>query len=99
MTTDNPSTVQPLKVKEVTLFKHGVSFFALKGTVRGTQTVALEFKKNEMNDVLKSLLAIDSSGNGYINRYEEIKQEIEDINNRMDELTKTISARFKKVQV
>jgi prefoldin subunit 5 len=35
---------------------------------------------------------------GQENRYEEIKQEIEDIDNKIDELTKTISAKFKKVQ-
>ncbi|MBN2151126.1 MAG: hypothetical protein JW839_06775, partial [Candidatus Lokiarchaeota archaeon] len=51
-----------LKVRDVTLFKHGVSFFTLKGTIKGTSTISLEFKKNEMNDVLKSLLVLDMSG-------------------------------------
>lgn len=51
-----------LKVREVTLFKHGVSFFTLKGKIKGTSTISLEFKKNEMNDVLKSLLVLDMNG-------------------------------------
>ncbi|MFX0102278.1 MAG: hypothetical protein ACFFCS_22120 [Candidatus Hodarchaeota archaeon] len=55
-----------LKVKEVTLFKHGVAYFTLKGEVKGgPTTVALEFKKGEMNDVLKSLLVLDMGG-GYV---------------------------------
>ncbi|MEX2681901.1 MAG: hypothetical protein Q6373_009880 [Candidatus Sigynarchaeota archaeon] len=51
-----------LTVKSVTLFKHGVSFFTLKGKIKGTSTISLEFKKNEMNDVLKSLLVLDMGG-------------------------------------
>ncbi len=52
-----------LKVREVTLFKHGVSFFTLKGKIKGpSSTISLEFKKSEMNDVLKSLLVLDMNG-------------------------------------
>ena len=55
--------ISSLKVREVTLFKHGVSFFTLKGKIKGpTSTISLEFKKNEMNDVLKSLLVLDMNG-------------------------------------
>nr|MDO8109823.1 hypothetical protein [Candidatus Sigynarchaeota archaeon] len=63
--TDATSSSPVLKVQEVTLFKHGVSFFTLKGKVKGSTTISLEFKKNEMNDVLKSLLVLDMNG-GYV---------------------------------
>src|SRR5271157_254301 len=64
-TISNLSSNPILRVREVTLFKHGVSFFTLKGNVDGSTTISLEFKKNEMNDVLKSLLVLDMSG-GYV---------------------------------
>lgn len=63
--TEAISSNQVLTVREVTLFKHGVSFYTLKGNVDGSTTISLEFKKNEMNDVLKSLLVLDMSG-GYV---------------------------------
>jgi len=55
-----------LKVKKVIIFKHGVSYFILEGTQKGTGTFELEFKIDEMNDVLKSLFVLDTSENGYI---------------------------------
>ena len=55
-----------LKVKKVIIFKHGVSYFILEGTQRGTGTFELEFKIDEMNDVLKSLFVLDTSESGYI---------------------------------
>ncbi|MBD3188212.1 hypothetical protein GF325_15360 [Candidatus Bathyarchaeota archaeon] len=58
-------TENPLVVKEVVMFKHGVAFFTLRGKVEGNSTLSLEFKKKEMNDVLKSLLVMDL-GEGYI---------------------------------
>lgn len=54
-----------LKVNQVTMFKHGVASFTLRGEVDDTTTLALEFKKDEMNDVLKSLLVLDQGG-GYV---------------------------------
>ena len=55
-----------LKVKKVIIFKHGVSYFILEGKQKGTGTFELEFKINEMNDVLKSLFVLDTSEKGYI---------------------------------
>nr|MDO8117659.1 hypothetical protein [Candidatus Sigynarchaeota archaeon] len=54
-----------LSVRYVTMFKHGVAYFTLKGKVHETQTFSLEFKKDEMNDILKSLLVMDTGG-GYV---------------------------------
>jgi hypothetical protein len=55
-----------LKVKKVIIFKHGVSYFILEGKQKGNGTFELEFKINEMNDVLKSLFVLDTSEKGYI---------------------------------
>jgi len=55
-----------LDVKRVIIFKHGVSYFILEGKQKGTGTFELEFKIDEMNDILKSLIVIDTSEKGYI---------------------------------
>ncbi|MFX1405708.1 MAG: hypothetical protein ACFFBW_02035 [Promethearchaeota archaeon] len=55
-----------LKVKKVIIFKHGVSYYILEGIVNGFDTLELEFKIDEMDDVLKSLFVLDTSEKGYI---------------------------------
>ena len=55
-----------LNVKKVIIFKHGVSYFILEGKQTGNGTFELEFKIDEMNDVLKSLFVLDTSAKGYI---------------------------------
>jgi hypothetical protein len=55
-----------LNAKKVIIFKHGVSYFILNGKQKGSGTFELEFKIDEMNDVLKSLFVLDTSENGYI---------------------------------
>jgi len=55
-----------LKVKRIIIFKHGVSYFILEGTQKALGTFELEFKIDEMNDVLKSLIVLDLSEKGYI---------------------------------
>ncbi len=55
-----------LEVKKVIIFKHGVSYFILEGAQKGSGTFELEFKVDEMNDVLKSLFVLDTSEKGYI---------------------------------
>lgn len=50
-----------LKLKALTLYKHGVGFFQRAGEVDGS--VALLFKREAMNDILKSLtVSTDSAG-------------------------------------
>ena len=55
-----------LKVKKVIIFKHGVSYYILEGNVKGTDTFEIEFKIDEMDDILKSLFVLDTSDKGYI---------------------------------
>jgi hypothetical protein len=55
-----------VKVKKVIIFKHGVSYYILEGIVKGTDTFEIEFKIDEMDDILKSLFVLDTSEKGYI---------------------------------
>ncbi|MFX1365506.1 MAG: hypothetical protein ACFFCE_05895 [Promethearchaeota archaeon] len=55
-----------LKVKKVIIFKHGVSYYILEGILKGSGKFELEFKIDEMNDILKSLFVMDTSKKGYI---------------------------------
>ncbi|HSJ52906.1 MAG TPA: hypothetical protein VLC52_04095, partial [Anaerolineae bacterium] len=50
-----------IPITHLTLYKHGVGYFQRQGEVSGEQ-VELTFRVGEMNDVLKSLTAIDHGG-------------------------------------
>lgn len=50
-----------LPVREMVLYKHGIGFFVRQGTIDGEQ-IALTFREDEINDVLKSLAVFDQSG-------------------------------------
>jgi len=52
-----------LPVREVVLYKHGVGFFGRSGEAPAGEPVRLDFQASEMNDVLKSLVVTDRSGN------------------------------------
>src|SRR3984957_15117335 len=54
-----------LPVREVILYKHGVGFFERLGTLGAGESVRLDFRPTEMNDVLKSL-TIHEKGGGKI---------------------------------
>jgi hypothetical protein len=60
-----PRSVSPqpatdsLPVRRVVLYKTGVGYFEHVGRVRGSQEVAVRFTSSQLNDVLKSLTAID----------------------------------------
>lgn len=51
-----------LSVRQVILFKNGVGLFERGGNVAAGETVRLDFRAEEMNDVLKSLTVRDASG-------------------------------------
>jgi len=51
-----------LPVRHVALYKNGVGYFQHDGRVRGNQTVTIAFTTAQLNDVLKSLTAIDLNG-------------------------------------
>ncbi|MCD4786296.1 MAG: DUF4139 domain-containing protein [Candidatus Eremiobacteraeota bacterium] len=78
-----------LPIKKVLLYKHGVGYFEREGDVENDATIELQFKSNEMNDVLKSLTVLDLSG-GLISSisYESTKpveKQLEDIAIRLPE--------------
>jgi hypothetical protein len=49
----------PPPLRRVTLYKHGVGYFERQGKVTGDQQVTFLFDAAQMNDVLKSLVALD----------------------------------------
>jgi hypothetical protein len=53
---------QPLQVRKIVVYKHGVGYFEREGKVRDNQKLALTFKSAQMKDLLKSLYAVDLSG-------------------------------------
>lgn len=52
-----------LPVRKVILYKHGIGYFERGGEIPAGQSARLDFKANEMNDVLKSLMISDQTGN------------------------------------
>jgi len=50
-----------LPVRRMVLYKHGVAFFTRGGELEG-DTLSLTFRKDEINDVLKSLAVLDQDG-------------------------------------
>ncbi len=61
---DQPSPDGRLSLTRVALFKSGVGFFQLRGKVQAGESVRLHFKKEQMNDLLKSLTVLDLRGGG-----------------------------------
>jgi uncharacterized membrane protein YgcG len=52
----------PLPVKAVTVFTSGVSFTLREGMVDGDATVPLSFRTTQINDILKSMVLLDTNG-------------------------------------
>ncbi len=57
-----PAPSTPLPVRRVVLYKSGVGYFEHVGRIRGNQTVTIDFTSGQLNDVLKSLTALDLDG-------------------------------------
>jgi len=55
------STLGQLNLRKVALFKNGVGYFELRGSVQAGTGVKLHFKRKQMNDLLKSLTVLDLS--------------------------------------
>ncbi|MEW6026886.1 MAG: hypothetical protein AB1599_06305 [Planctomycetota bacterium] len=49
----------PPPVKKIVLYKHGMGYFKRVGKIRDDATVTLDFKTDQMQDLLTSLYAID----------------------------------------
>ncbi len=57
-----PLCAVELPVRETVLYKNGVGYFVRSGTVPRGEAVRVEFRTEEMDDILKSLLVRDASG-------------------------------------
>jgi len=64
-----------LPVKRMVLYKHGVGFFERYGSVGNNAAVTLTFKKEEMNDILKSLAAFPQGEGQVVNVSYETPEE------------------------
>jgi len=53
-----------LALNKVVLFKSGVGYFELRGRVQAGEGVPLAFKRDQMNDLLKSLTVLNLTGGG-----------------------------------
>lgn len=51
-----------LPVRRVVLYKSGIGYFEHLGRIRGAQDVTIEFTSGQLDDVLKSLTALDLDG-------------------------------------
>ncbi len=52
----------PLPVQTVTLFSSGVAYTERRGDVDGNATIPLLFRVGQINDILKSMVLLDSAG-------------------------------------
>ena len=59
-----------LPVRTVVVYKHGVGYFERAGTLGPGESARLDFKPEEMNDVLKSLTVSDQGGRITALRYD-----------------------------
>jgi len=62
MTLISGARAADLPVREVILYKHGVGYFERSGELKAGETARLDFKAEDMNDVLKSLTLTDRGG-------------------------------------
>ncbi len=58
----NDESAGRLPVKRVVLYKNGVGYFEHMAHVHGTQDLSIDFTTSQLNDVLKSLTAVDLGG-------------------------------------
>ena len=57
-----PGGPQKLPLRRVVLYKSGIGYFQHDGHVRGNEDVEIDLTSGQLNDVLKSLTALDFSG-------------------------------------
>ena len=51
-----------LPIRDVTIYKHGVAYIERSGELKSGETARLDFKSDDMNDILKSLTITDRAG-------------------------------------
>ncbi len=59
-------TTETLPIKRITLYRSGVGSFERRGLVDGDATVQLRFGADQINDILKSMVVLDLSGQGRV---------------------------------
>ena len=52
----------PPPVKKIVLYKHGMGYFERVGKIKDDAVITLDFKTDQMKDLLTSLYAIDLGG-------------------------------------
>jgi len=57
---------EELPIRRITLYRSGVGSFERRGLVDGDKTIQLRFQTDQINDILKSMVVLDLSGNGQI---------------------------------
>ena len=63
----DPEAEADIPVRRVVMFSSGVGFFEHAGQVDGAATAKLMFKTGEINDILKSMIVLDSGGSNPAN--------------------------------
>ncbi len=58
----SPGAAQKLPLRRVILYKSGVGYFEHAGEVRGNENVEIDLTSSQLDDVLKSLTALDLNG-------------------------------------
>lgn len=68
-----------LPIRDVTLYKHGVAYIQRFGDLKAGEIARLDFKSDDMNDVLKSLTITDRAGGKIAGvRYEPLDRRLGD---------------------
>jgi hypothetical protein len=55
-----------LPIRSIALYRSGVASFQRRGQIDGSRTVQLRFDVNQINDILKSMVVLDLSGQGRV---------------------------------
>jgi hypothetical protein len=62
LTAPAATETDPLPIRRVVLYRSGVAYVERSGSIEGDATVQLRFKTEQINDILKSLIAQDRGG-------------------------------------
>ncbi|HOI95328.1 MAG TPA: DUF4139 domain-containing protein [Syntrophobacter fumaroxidans] len=57
-----PVPSEPLPVRKVVLYKHGMGYVEREGKIKGNATLSLAFRSDQMKDLLTSFFAVDLGG-------------------------------------
>ncbi|VVC04817.1 Uncharacterised protein [Candidatus Bilamarchaeum dharawalense] len=75
--------MEGLSVRKIVLYKHGVGYVERRGKLK-TDEIKLQFKRGQMNDVLKSLLVLDAGGKVTGVSYESHEETSEKLKNALE---------------